>query len=238
MKRLSSVLIFLTALTTSLSCLSQQVAGRIISSVGDVTILRDGQKVAGYIGTQLLSGDTVRLGAESNAQIYFTDSSIVALRPDTEFKISEYRFQADKPEEGRAFLNLVKGGMRTITGLIGKLDNRNYSVNTPVMIIGLRGTHYGIVHSDVPFKNANGTTAPPGSYGAVTNGQIVVTNGTGTHDFGADQYFHVASKDTAPQQLIAPPSFLSDKLEGRSRTRAAAAVAPTNQPQQQSQQQQ
>jgi hypothetical protein len=90
------------------------------------------------------------------------------------------------------------------------------------------------VHSDTGFTNADSTVAPAGTYGAVTDGRIGVTNASGSYDFGADQYFHVATVDTAPRQLIAPPSFLSDKLEGRLRV---AAAQPQGQAQQESQQQ-
>ena len=81
------------------------------------------------------------------------------------------------------------------------------------------------MHNDAGFKNPNGTTAPAGTYGAVTDGRIGVTNASGSHDFGADQYFHVTTANTAPQQLIAPPAFLSDRLEGRSRQSATQTAA-------------
>lgn len=42
----------------------------------------------------------------------------------------------------RAFFRLVKGGFRSVSGLIGKLNRDDYRVSTPVATIGIRGTHY------------------------------------------------------------------------------------------------
>jgi len=47
-----------------------------------------------------------------------------------------------------------------------------------------------------------------------------VVNQTGEHEFAANTFFYVANANTAPQNLIAPPTFLYDRLEG-SRARAA-----------------
>ncbi|MDO9454185.1 MAG: hypothetical protein Q7J29_15205 [Stagnimonas sp.] len=42
----------------------------------------------------------------------------------------------------RAFFRLVKGGFRSVSGLIGKLNQDDYRVSTPVATIGIRGTSY------------------------------------------------------------------------------------------------
>lgn len=42
----------------------------------------------------------------------------------------------------RAFFRLVKGGFRSVSGLIGKFNRDDYRVSTPVATIGIRGTRY------------------------------------------------------------------------------------------------
>lgn len=42
----------------------------------------------------------------------------------------------------RAFFRLVKGGFRTVTGLIGKANVDDYKVVTPTATIGIRGTEW------------------------------------------------------------------------------------------------
>lgn len=44
--------------------------------------------------------------------------------------------------QSRAFFRLVKGGFRTVSGLIGKVNQGDYRVSTPVATIGIRGTSY------------------------------------------------------------------------------------------------
>src|SRR3954469_2267760 len=163
-----------SALSFPLPLAAQEAAGRLVVAVGEVTITRGTQKIAGERGTEIRSGDTLQLGAQSNAQILLTDESIIALRPETIFRVTEYVLPVKDPDGGRAFFNLVKGGLRTVTGLIGKRNRDNYVVGTPVATIGIRGTHYNLVHCDADCRNPNGSLAPNGTYGGVTDGRIGV----------------------------------------------------------------
>ncbi|MDX1374370.1 MAG: FecR family protein, partial [Burkholderiales bacterium] len=236
---------------------AQEVAGRVLVAVGDVTIQRGADKLRAARGTEVRTGDTVLLGERSNAQLRLTDESIIALSSNTTFRLTEYAFQKREPEQRRAFFDLLRGGLRTLTGLIGRSRRDNYAVGTPTATIGIRGTHYALRYCNndcyeggsasagsEPVKVAaaggaqigpiaqaggaggTGTLAPNGTYGAVTDGRIGVTNQSGETVFGSDQYFFVATQATAPQQLIAPPPFLRDTLEGRAAAQKPAAGAP------------
>lgn len=48
----------------------------------------------------------------------------------------------------RAIFSLLKGGFRTVSGLIGKINHDEYQVATPVATIGIRGTDYLVVICD------------------------------------------------------------------------------------------
>ncbi len=50
--------------------------------------------------------------------------------------------QGSTSGSSRAFFRLVKGGFRSVSGLIGKLNREDYRVSTPVATIGIRGTVY------------------------------------------------------------------------------------------------
>jgi hypothetical protein len=243
MKRIFAIAAMASTLLAPQTGLAQDAAGRVLAAAGDVTIVRGGQKLAAPAGTPVRPGDTVELGTQSNAQIRFTDESIVALRSETSFRVAEYQYSASDSAVGRAFFNLVKGGMRTVTGVIGRRNTQNYGVQTATATIGIRGTHYTLVECAANCRNADGSAAPAGTYGSVTDGRIGVTNQSGERQFGADQYFHVASATAAPQQLVAPPTFLRDPLESRTRTQQqrqeqqqARAAQPAQQQQTQAQQ--
>ncbi len=182
----------------------------MLVAVGDVTIARGVQKIAAGAGTEVRIGDTVELGPQSSAQIRFTDESIVALRSGTAFRISEYAFQGHAPEEQRAFFDLLKGGLRTVTGIIGRTRQDRYGVVTPTATIGIRGTHYTLVHCDNDCDRPGARSVSNGTYGSVVDGRIAVSNKAGETVFGSDQFFFVASDATPAQRLIGPPELLKE----------------------------
>lgn len=219
MPRKLQLLLVATSMLLAIPVSAQETAGRFLIAVGDVHITRGNQRLPAARGAEVRVGDTVDLGVQSNAQIRMTDASIVSLRPETTFRISEYAYEGKTPETQRAFFDLLKGGLRTVTGLIGQVRQDNYGVKTLTSTIGIRGTHYALVECVGGCRNADGSVAPNGTYGAVTDGRIGVTNQAGERQFGADQYFHVASATSVPQPLLAPPSFVRDTLEGQARAR-------------------
>lgn len=192
------------------------VVGKVIALAGEATALRQGTEVKLTLGAPVESGDLLKIGAPGNLQVRFNDAAIVALRSNTQLRIDNYAF-ANQPESDTSVFSLLKGGMRTITGVIGRLSRSNYAVNTPTSTIGIRGTHYTLVQCDNDCLNTDGSTAPNGTFGGVTDGRIGVTNEAGDREFGRNQFFYVASRATLPEALMAPPSFLRDRLEGQAR---------------------
>jgi hypothetical protein len=212
-------LIVLLALLSAPGLASAQ-AGRFLLAVGDVAVARGQAEIRAATGTPVQSGDTIRVGPASNAQIRMTDESIVGLRPGTVFRIDAYEYSGQA--EPRSIFSLLKGGFRTVTGAIGRLHSRErYAVRTPTATIGIRGTHYTVVHCDNDCGGADRASIANGTYGGVTDGRIEVVNQTGEHEFAANAFFYVASAGTAPQNLIAPPNFLYDRLEGQARSRGS-----------------
>lgn len=92
-------------------------------------------------GNEVTSGDTVMTG-DGRAQLVFSDGALVSLQPKTEFKIDEYRFNGRSDGEEKGFFSLIRGGLRTISGLIGKKNRGAYALRTEVATIGIRGTEY------------------------------------------------------------------------------------------------
>lgn len=84
--------------------------------------------------------DQVSTGAQSQAQFRMLDGALLALQSDTELLISEYN-AGSATEQGSVVMELVKGGLRTVTGSI-KGEAGNYQLKTPVGSIGIRGTTF------------------------------------------------------------------------------------------------
>jgi hypothetical protein len=198
----------------------------VILATGTVTVVRGAQKIPATVGLPLRAGDTVESAALSHAQIHMTDDSIISLRPETTFRIREYAFEGKEPAQQRSFFDLVKGGMRTVTGLIRSREN--YRVSTETVSIGIRGTHYWLVSCNQDCRNPDGSLGEDGDYGLVREGSVAITTSetkTGSvfgsdqimhvasapqveREFSSDQVFRVARKTGQVQQLIGPPNFL------------------------------
>lgn len=93
-------------------------------------------------GAEIGNGDTIRTGDGGRAQVRFSDGAMVSLQPQTEFRIDNYQYSGKADGQERGFFSLLKGGLRTITGLVGRASRDNYKVTTGIATIGIRGTEY------------------------------------------------------------------------------------------------
>ena len=162
-----------------------QGVGRTLVSVGEVVAVRDAKEIPLRAGSEVRVGDTLRLGRDSNAQVRLNDESVIALRSETEFRIEDFRFRND-PASDNALFRLLRGGLRTVTGVIGRVNQDAYRLETPVGYIGVRGTHYTVVQCAAECLNKDGSVAPSGAYGGVSDGRIGVVNQSGEKVFGRD----------------------------------------------------
>ncbi len=200
-----------------------QAAGKVVLAVGDVAAMRGSERVKLVAGASINVGDTVVTGADSHAQLRFADDALVALRPESEFRIERFNFNGKLDGSEVAVFRLVKGGFRTLTGQIGKINHDQYQMLTTQATIGIRGTHYVVqLCTTDECKNRDGN-ASPGMYGGVYEGRVNVVNGLGTSEFGADEFFYVPFGQ-APQRWLAPPIFLSSALPIRPRTATTATT--------------
>ena len=201
-----------------------EIIGRVLMAAGDVRAVRSGLEVPLQYTSPIEAGDRVRTGSASHAQIRLTDESIISLRPETEFAFTDYRYTGKDDGSERALFRLIRGGLRTITGLVGRRNHQNYRLETPTATIGIRGTHYALVICEQNCFNADGSRAPDGLYGNTTGfsfgtNRVSATNKTGEKVFGVNEPFHVPDFLAEPRRLIAPPDFLGDKLAGRERNK-------------------
>ncbi len=210
-------------LSAAVATAQTQAAGKVLAVAGAATLERAGRQVALQPGTTVESGDVLAVGERSALQVRFSDESIVALRANSQFRIEDYRF-AGNVESDRSLMGLLKGGMRTITGLIGKASPKNYGVRTATATIGIRGTHFTVVACNNDCVRADGSRELNGTFGGVTDGRISVRNDAGEREFGQQDYFHVPSADAPPIRLLAPPATLNDRsVPPRGRAAAPAA---------------
>lgn len=208
----------LSCLIAPLAAHAQDAAvGRVLMAIGKVEIERGDRTIAAKKDTEVMPGDTIATGTTSNAQIKFVDGAVIALRPESEFRVEEYKFSGKPDGSEKATVSLLKGGVRAVTGAIGRSNRDNLKVNAVVATVGIRGTGFNISFCGASCKAAN-PAAAEGLYAGVFEGKVVVGNEAGsTSDLGVNRFAYVKDQRTAPVLLVAPPSFLKDSLEGQVR---------------------
>lgn len=187
-----------------------QEAGKLVLAVGSVEVERQGQRMPLKRGDAVQAGDLIVVGERSNAQVRFSDASLIALRAGSQFRIEAYRY-AEGRNDARMEVTLVKGGLRAVTGLIGRQQPDAFSTRTPTATVGIRGTHFALRHCEGECVNPQGQPEPDGTYGAVNEGTIFASNAGGTADFTQHQYFYIPDANTPPRRLISPPNLLDDR---------------------------
>ncbi len=210
-------LLFAALLVFGNAAWAAQVAGRVERLSGPLMAKKlDGSvKVLG-VKSEIESGDTLVSEKNTYAQIRFIDNSEITLRPGTTFKVENFAYDEGRPEGDQASFNLVKGGLRSITGLMGKRNKEKFSLKTPNATIGIRGTTFIVqyVGGDT-LPSAGAPSLPPGLHVSVSDGAIVVTNPGGTQGFAAGQFGYVPTMTQPPVivptnpgiQFTPPPAF-------------------------------
>ena len=122
----------------------------IQKSSGVISIQRaGGHSSLAYDGLAVNTGDIVNTEQDSSALLVFRDKSQVALRPLTSFQVKEFQFDEDQPKSDNLVVALLKGGLRTVSGLVSKRGNRNaYRLETATATIGIRGTDFTVRQCD------------------------------------------------------------------------------------------
>lgn len=111
---------------------------------GTAYVIRaDGRQGILARGSALNVGDSVTTTRNSTVRLRFTDGGETALRPDSRIAVQSYAYSSDAPQSDNLVLGLLRGGLRAITGAIGKRGNVDaYRVNVNSATIGIRGTDY------------------------------------------------------------------------------------------------
>ncbi|RTE85799.1 MULTISPECIES: FecR domain-containing protein [Gammaproteobacteria] len=202
--RANHVGVFLASCLIVVACFSSTVsaqesdtetAGQLLFTHGTVEITRNEETTSASRGEDLFNQDLLITGTASSAQIRFSDNSLIAVRPETEFLIENYAYDETNPENGRQSTQLIRGSLRAMTGAIGQARPENVEFKTPVATMGIRGTVLSIVH--IPEGSGNSELAS-GTYLQVESGSVEVVNNSGAQLVNAGQTVYVENENTAP----------------------------------------
>lgn len=170
--------------------------------------------------SQIDSGDTINTERDSYAQIKFSDGGQLTLKPNTAVKIENFKFAEEKPAEDSFLYSLVKGGLRAVTGIVGKRSKDKYQLGTATATIGIRGT---TLSADDCVSNRVGDCQRLDSavYVGVADGEVVVRNGQGELGLAAGQFGMISANQrplflsTDPGLQFTPPAtFIQSVMAG------------------------
>lgn len=137
----TSALLLLLSLFTAISAWAAEAVGTVVNLNGPLLARKaDGTVKILAQKSEVHQGDTLVTEKNVYARVRFIDKSEVTLRPNSQFKIENFSFDEAKPETDNAKFNLVKGGLRAVTGALGKRSKERVGFNTPTATIGIRGT--------------------------------------------------------------------------------------------------
>jgi hypothetical protein len=138
-------------------------AGQITHLSGTLSAKRaDGSSKLLAVKSEVLEGDTLSTEAETFARIKFSDGGEVVMRPGTQLKIENYNYVAGKPESDNVVMNMFKGGLRAVTGLVGKRNREKVTFQTETATHQVElvvGAHAGEVGQAVAHGEEGGDGA-------------------------------------------------------------------------------
>jgi hypothetical protein len=180
-----------------------QVFGTVDAVIGPVTIVSaDGTTATPVTGQKLLVGQTVQTQTAGELHAVTEDGGLLALRPNTTFKMLQY--QATQDGKSVIDISLLRGALRSITGWIGKLNPSGYRVTTTTATIGIRGTDHEVTVVEVASGRDHA-----GTYDSVLEGATVVRSAQGELHLQAGQHgFSAREAPGVPRLLADRPEFL------------------------------
>jgi hypothetical protein len=135
-------------------------------------------------------------------------------------KFDRFSHAGENDRDSSMFISLLKGGFRSVTGLIGRLNRDGYRVTTPSATIGIRGTDHEPVVVPPPPPGVV-PQVPPGTYDRVYSGETFIQNRQGvTQNVGPNQVGFISIQGAAPAILPQLPPIY----------RAGIGPAPTTPP--------
>jgi FecR protein len=115
--------------------------GLVKVTEGMATVQRGNETLPASLGLALQEGDVLRTGADGRMGVVLRDDTRLSLGPESEIRIDRFLFA---PSKGHLALvvKMARGVMAFVSGNIAKLSHDAVRVETPVAIVGVRGTQF------------------------------------------------------------------------------------------------
>jgi hypothetical protein len=144
-----------TSLVTATTAIAQVATVAALTGTAQATPAAGAARTL-RMGDGVNQGDTVTTGANSSVVLRFEDGQVAALTANSRLAITTYTYNRAEPAKSNMLLSLAQGGLRAVTGLIGKAKPENVAYRAGNATIGVRGTdlEIGVADKDL-FVLAN-----------------------------------------------------------------------------------
>jgi hypothetical protein len=159
------------------------------------------------------SGDKIVTGDGALVQMRLNDGGYLSVRSGTEMVIDRFVFDEKNAGNSNFLVSLIRGGFRSITGLIGKTNPEAYQIRTSTATVGIRGTDHEpmVIPENVPALAALGA---PGFYDKVNEGETFIRNQGGILSLKRGEVgFAPVIPANAPQILQKIPDFYKVEIK-------------------------
>lgn len=180
-----------------------RLAGRVISSQGEIQAELNGAARALASGDTVCVGDKITTSASASVKLRMADGMVVTLRPQTLLKIEKFTYGGTAKDA--SVLALDKGACRIVTGNIGKQNPDNDQLQTPNATIGIRDAD----HETAVILPGNDKGYPAGTYDKVNHGATFIGTIQGDITIHPEQAGYSASKRSQPILLQDIPGLFS-----------------------------
>lgn len=123
--------------------------GEVVAVRGDVRAVDgSGASRALVLRNPVFRNDVLKTGPSGRVQVMFIDQTLISLGRDTEMEIVRYAWAAEK-KSGAMTTRVKEGAFRVMGGAITRNSPENFTTETPVATIGVRGSLYsGLVQDE------------------------------------------------------------------------------------------
>ena len=121
---------------------SAQVVGEVTLTIGKSNIDRAAGPTEPQKGGSVQEGDVIRTSDNGHVHIKFIDGARVSVRPNSVFRIHEFKYSPADPAASVVRLSLDAGEARSISGAAAQAAKDRFRLNTPLVAIGVKGTDF------------------------------------------------------------------------------------------------
>jgi len=93
-------------------------------------------------GGPVYEGDRLETGRAARLSLKMVDEARMFIKPDSRVTLSRYVLDDERDGASASIIDLIKGGLRKITGLIARRPGSIYRFRAGVMTLGVRGTEF------------------------------------------------------------------------------------------------